>query len=139
MKTIDPLEHIRTHPEMYLPESHPEPARLAERLAIDSLLLGASRTETARRGRWWVVAADADWLRAQTDLPVTELFQRVVAFAKAGVNSMRSEVLLGVFAEGVVTAGADGRHVIKGHVPEEDEVWDCLTDSRWRRVVAFRL
>ena len=57
---------------------------------------------------WWVVVADVDWL-ASAGRPLSELFSTIVPFPGAGDNSMRSEVLLGAFAEQVLTwCGNDG-------------------------------
>lgn len=139
MRTIDPVEHIRANPDLYLPGGRADPAHLASRLAGDALMLGAGRVEVSHDGCWWWVAADRDWMDANPSISAHDAFERIVPFPEAGVNSMRSEVLLTAFAERVVTVAEDGRECIKGDVTDADPVWRVLPSAGWARVVAFRL
>jgi hypothetical protein len=139
MRTINPLDHIRENPAMYLPGGVPEPSHLAARMSYDALVLGATRTLVSHGEDWWTVAADVDWLRDASVSP-EELFRVVVPFAKAGVNAMRSEVLLGAFASGVVTwERGSFPMVIKGEVGDPPGLWTMTADGAWARVVMFRL
>jgi hypothetical protein len=139
MRTINPVEHIRGHPDLYLPGGRADATLLASRLAGDALLLGAGRVELSHDGCWWWVAADRDWMGVNPSVPVREAFIRVIPFPEAGVNSMRSEILLTAFAEQVVTAADGARECIKGNVADADPAWRVLPSSCWARLVAFRL
>lgn len=139
MRTIDPLDHIRSNREMYLPGGRCDPAYLATRVADDALTLGASRVELLRHRDWWVIAANSDWMARGPSCDVRELFGRVVPFPESGVNSMRAEVLLSAFADDVVTSGKDDGEVIKGNVSARDEIWSLVKGSDRARAVAFRV
>lgn len=138
MKTLDPLDHIRAHPEMYLPGGQPDPSDFASRLAGDAMTLGASRTLAIHSGAWWAVAADVDWL-ASHSLPIHDLFRQTVPFPESGPNSMRSEVLLGAFAQDIVTWSGGTPEVLKGRMPIEWPLIQVQHDPAYRRVVAFQL
>lgn len=139
MRTLDPIAHIRSHPGMYLPGGVASPADLASRLSADALLLGASRTLVVHDGEWWAVAADADWF-SPAPIPADELFRRIVPFPEAGVNSMRSEVLLTAFADDVLTWGEDDApHRVKGAADDWQRVRTRFPDGNWKRVVVFKL
>jgi len=139
VRTIDPVEHIRSHPDLYLPGGRADPALLASRLAGDALMLGAERVEVSHDGCWWWVAADRDWMGTNAAVTAREAFERIVPFPEAGVNSMRSEVLLTAFAERVVTVAVGARECIKGNVADADQIWRVLPTAEWARLVAFRL
>ena len=139
MKIIDPIEHIRSHPDMYLWGGSASPSDLASRLTADALLLGASRTLVVHTDQWWAVAADVDWL-AGAVVSADALFGRIVPFPQAGVNSMRSEVLLTAFADDVVTwSEGDRPRRVKGAEADWTVVHAKIADASWRRVIAFRL
>jgi hypothetical protein len=137
MQATDALEHIRRHPDLYLPGGRLDPSDLATRIAYDALTLGATRAMTAHQNHWWAVAADVDWLDSA---PVnrTQLFQRIVPFPRAGENSMRSEALIGALADHIVVWGPTGADLIKGNDADLDSVRGMLKDPVWVRVVAFR-
>jgi hypothetical protein len=139
MRTIDPIEHIRGHPDLYLPGGRADPAYLASRLAGDALMLGAGRVELSHDGCWWWVAADRDWMDHDQAFPGRDAFSQIVPFPEAGVNSMRSEVLLTAFAEQVVAVVDGARKRVKGELADADQVWRVLPSTGWARVVAFRL
>lgn len=118
----DAVGHIRGHPGMYLPDGWASPAcYLARQLACDAHVLGAACVQSSRSADWWWVAADRDWI-ADAPFGIHELFTRIVAFPRAGVNSMRSDVLLTAFAEQVVTVAKGGRDVIRGEVTDTDPI-----------------
>lgn len=139
MRTLDPLDHIRRNPGMYLPGGNVDPSHLASRLSYDALTLGATRTLVVHRDAWWTVAADRDWL-ADGSRVLEDLFQNVVPFPEAGVNAMRSEVLLGAFADEILTWDRQIAMVLKGVVPNPPAVQSLLGDTdQWARTIAFRL
>jgi hypothetical protein len=137
-KVIDPLTHVRAHPEIYCSGGVPDPRFFANRVASDALTLGASRTLSARVGDWWAVAADVDWL-ARADRPVRELFHSVVAFPERHVNDCRSEIILTAFAEHVGTYADHGPvEVIKGRADDWDPASSSLAGD-WARVIVFSM
>ena len=139
MRTIDPVEHIRRNPERYVPAGRVEPEYLAERLAEDARILGARAVQTRQVGGWWVVAADFDWVGDGTSSGAPDVFSNVVAFPEAGVNSMRSEILLTAFADDVVTSDGTSTQVVKTSGTAAPHVRDFVPHGPWRRVVAFRI
>src|SRR2546421_3101868 len=136
----DPIGLIRKSPSMFV-RSHPvSGAELAANIVGDALLLTSGHVTAFRTGAWWVIANDADWIAARSDLSVEDVFSRILPLPQAGPNSMRGEVLLTAFARDVVTQRENDRHVIKGNTSMHDEVWDIInSDPGWKRVIAFRL
>lgn len=139
MRAIDPVEHIRENPEMYLPEGGAIPAYLATRLAGDALLLGAGRVEISRHGDWWHVVSDHDWIAASSVGDVKETFSHVLPFPEAGVNAMRSEVLLLAFADAVVTTAAGRCATLKGDPADRATICKIHPDMPDGRIVAFKV
>ena len=137
LKTINPLEHIRAHPELYFSTGHPDPSELATRLAADALSLNASRTIAIHQGPIWAVAADVDWL-ASAPVPIQSLFERIVPFPQSGVNSMRSEVLIAAFAQYVETWCGEEHHLLKGAQRDTLKI-SSLLPGEWKRVIIFSL
>jgi hypothetical protein len=124
---------------MFIPGGIPSPSDLASKIAADALILRASRTLAVHADPWWAVAADVDWLAA-APVPVDELFRRIVPFPEAGVNSMRSEILLTAFADDVLTwNGNDQPYRLKGVADDWHAIRNKLADATWKRVIAFRL
>jgi len=138
IKPLNALDHIRAYPELYIPGGEPKAWQLAERLASDALLLGASRVETSHSENWWFVAGDLDWL-AIGAADIAELFRAIVPFPEAGINSMRSEVLLGAFADCVGIATPREFATIVGKPGEFDPIRAHLGKMQWPRVVAFKM
>jgi hypothetical protein len=141
MRTLNAIDHIRSLPAMYLPRWDGDANRLgewlAQRSAGDALILGAHAVETRHVGDCWAVSADVDWLAVPGET-LEDLFDNVVAFPEAGVNSMRSEVLLAAFADTVTTTTPSGTTVIK---PGDGGPLDVqsLVPGTWARTVAFRV
>ena len=124
MRTIDPIAHIRSNREIYLPAIGDVSIYLAQRLSSDAMVLGANEVDVARAGEWWTVSADTDWLAKPCECAVEKLFNQVIPFPQAGPNSMRSEILLTAFARDVVTSNDRETKVIKGSVPATDPMPD---------------
>src|SRR5690349_4433092 len=108
MKTLDPVTHVRDNPAMYLRGGRRDAVELARQLAGDAIYLGAKRAQILEVNGWLLVAADIDWMK---DRDVRETFQQIVPFTEAGVNSMRSEILLTAYADDVFTADETGHMV----------------------------
>lgn len=139
MKTLDPIAHIQSNPDMYLRGGQVDAVELARQLAGDAIYLGAKRAQVMVVNEWLLVAADVDWMQKSGQTDANEAFNRIIPFPQAGVNSMRSEVLLSAFADDVFTADADGHQVIKGTAPTDKDVYRAAKEENWARVVAFRI
>lgn len=112
MRILNAVEHIRAHPELYLPEGRPDSASLARRLAGDAFFLGATFAGILSSNGWWFVVADKDWLGVSTG--ETADASRIVPFPEAGPNAVRTEALLSAFAEEVVAFDYDKARTLKG-------------------------
>jgi hypothetical protein len=142
MRTIDPISHIRSNPAMYLPQlpgGVDLSSYLAERLVSDAMTLGATHVDVCRNDDWWTVASDKDWLAGQGESDVAALFAGVVPFPKAGVNSMRAEVLLTAFARDILTSDEQSAQLIKGDFPSNWLAWKLPSPTPWVRIVRFRM
>jgi hypothetical protein len=138
INALDPIEHLRSRRKMYLPDSGSIPLFLAQRLSNDAMIVGAHSVHLAHDGDWWTVSADFDWL-ADKSRTVQDLFSGLIPFPEAGVNSIRSEVLLTAFAQDVVTIDASGNQVVvKGETPPRSG-GNFDTSRPWARIVRFRL
>lgn len=138
----DPLPFIRKAPERFLRQVPAQAHELATNLVGDAVLLtGAPATACKGPGAWWIVGCEVDWL-AQGEFAATplETFRRLLPFPEAGVNSMRSEVLLSAFAEAVITVGPEGHSEVVGEVAQSEPIWaEMEKRKQWKRAVAFRV
>lgn len=127
---VEALPFIRSNPARFFPSGTPSGVQIAEGLAGDALILGASRVELLHEGDWWIVSADLDWI---------ESFTEVVPFPEGGVNSIRKEIFPMAFADALLTRVRAGEIlVLKGEPPAGSPIWQIL-ESRggWARTVAF--
>ena len=133
------VELIRSRPDMFLRGGF-NASDVAGRLAGDALIIGASQIVITRFAAWHIVSADVDWLSAQPSCNVEprEAFFQIVAFPEAGVNSMRSEVLLTAFGSRVISASSRERLYIKGDVEPDDEVWSQMCPQGMQRSIALQ-
>ena len=93
-----------------------------------------------RRGEWWFVGCEKDWMACQSSGSVDDLFSRVVPFPEAGPNCMHSEVLLTAFAKDVLLRERATLRILKGGVAMDDEIRSILQRTpQWKRGVVFRL
>jgi hypothetical protein len=139
MKTLDPIGQIQANPQMYLRGGQVDAVDLARQLAGDAIYLGAKRVQIMEVNDWLLVAADVDWMNKSAQTGVNDVFSKIIPFPQAGVNSMRSEVLLSAFADDVFTADASGHEVVKGQAPKDSDVYRAAKEENWARVVAFRM
>ena len=102
-KPIDGVAFLRDHPEMYGLSVPPKAWELAWRMAGDSLALSSVEASIVRRGEWWLVAADRDWIGSHPERDVTTLFANPTGFPEWGVNTTRSEAIVSAFAAAVAT------------------------------------
>ena len=136
--TVAPIEHIRSHPEMYFPEGRIGGGYLAGRLVGDVVTGVIGETFAVRTGDWWIVASETDWMSDSHGRSVQSFFECVVPFPEGGQNAMRSEALISARARDVVTSDGTNECIIKGR---GDSFLTQLIrrHPQWRRCVAFRL
>lgn len=136
----DAVGYVRQRPEQFFRMGAPEPIELVTHIVSETFVLGGEETCAVRRGDWWIIRSDVDWLGTHPDYAPEALFFHIVALPEAGPNSMRAEILLTAFAQKVVTVGINGRLIIKGEVAPTAEVWRLIEPcSGWKRAVAFCL
>lgn len=136
VRTIDSIEHIRRHPELYFYAGRPTPLECATRLSAEALLLSALEVSIARAGRWWVVGAEIDWMAHET-ISIVEQFRRLVPFPQSGPNCARFEVVVSAFAESIVVLTPDTQTRIAGNAVFPERVLELASTHRWKRAIAF--
>jgi hypothetical protein len=139
MVTFDPLDHIRSHPQRYLPGGKLDGLWLAQNLVSDVRMQDGSNVAKSQVDGWWVVVSDTDWIALLERRHHRDPFTSILPFPEAGPNSMHGEVLLTAFAEAVLTADREGPRVVKGQVAPDDPIWSRLSGGTWSRAVAFRV
>lgn len=113
---VNPIEVIRKNVARYLGGlTAPTGEYLAGRMMSDLIWLRALPATVERIGNVWMISSHIDWLATESGATTEMAFSRVLPFAIAGQNSMRSEVLLSAFTDAVVTWGQDGVKWINGN------------------------
>jgi hypothetical protein len=104
---------------------------------------GASRAQVVRKGEWWGVVGNVDWLGGSVPdfkggvVPVSRaVFERILSIP-GQQNSMRPETWLVAFASSIVLTSDEGQVTVLG----SGEGWsDAFTnDEAWQRGVFFKL
>jgi hypothetical protein len=130
-------QYVRQNPKIFFRTGVPSSAECAIQLAGDALIEGGRNVGILRHDGWWIVGADQDWL-VHPQMSADELFERLVAFPKAGDNSVRSEILVSVFAQDLAMF-LDGVDTSLRGKPAPNEVREIVNNrSEWRRVIAFQ-
>jgi len=112
---VSGIEYVRANRTVFLgPTGQPDLRDLAGALVVDALCLNAAPIQIAQIDEWFVVAAEQDWIRAETDLSPYEAFHRVQIFHQHRRNSNRANVMITAFAKEVLTVGPEGLTPIKG-------------------------
>lgn len=139
LRVVDPLRMILDRPGRFLPDGD-RGASLAKHLEEDARLLGAGWVQVERLADWYLVGGDMDWCRVGRFRPADplDLFRRAWPFSEAGVNSIRSEIVVAALAEDVFTGTASERQIVQGGEPPP-QVWELAERRAWRRVVGFRM
>ena len=112
LKAINAIQHIRDHPRMYLPDGKVSGEYLLSQLVLDALFLGVRDIRVQHINEWWLIGSSADSFPEDSGEQLITLFTQVVPFPEAGVNSMRTEVLLTAFAQDVIIRNGVNRTVI---------------------------
>ena len=139
ISALSGVELVRQRPQMYFPHGV-TPTAVGLRLVDDALALGATHVSVDHVDRWYIVSADVDWLR----LPET----RVIAMHRlfvgmhahpSHINSVRSEIFVGAFAEVAYVATPDEVTAVVGNDPLPEAISGVLCSPPCIRSVAFRL
>jgi len=138
--TLSGVEYVQANRKLFLgPTGQPDLRDLAGALVVDALCLNAAPIQVAQIDEWFVVAAEQDWIRAETDLSAYEAFHRVQIFHQRRQNSNRANVMITAFAKEVLTVGPEGLTPIKGDQTTLKHAAAMMEQAYpgWR-VVAFR-
>lgn len=140
LTSVDPLDHIRANPRVYLPDGHVDPATLVARLVSDILQLEECVVTALRVHGWWIVASGTDWIASDAGVVPHDYFHRIVPFPEAGQNAFHTDVLVTAFARDVVTADRESEKVIKGTHAEGDPPFQLArNNTQWARMLGFRM
>lgn len=137
----DPLEFIRSRPNMFLPFGKLSASSMAATLVDEALSMTGAKTSTFRVNDWWIVSCEADWLQRSPKQTIKTLFQQITACPQMGVNSHYFEVVLYAFADDLITFTPQDTELlqIKGHLPAPDEIQAAQELAKdWKRITLFR-
>ena len=133
---VNGLKWVRSRPQQFFfGKDMPTPVDLLSWLMSDVVVLGRGECVIRSSGSWWIIGSDVDWLTNPT-CTITELFHRVVAEPRHGVNSMRGEILVGGFCSDISVIGPTGVARIAG-----DELDDAALQKAagLKHAIVFRL
>lgn len=132
----DPLAYVRANPGLFFRSGEFDPLDAAQAVARGAFEAGAGAVDVRRLGRWWVIAADKDWL-ADTDTEA--VFHRFTAMPSSTPNRVRPEVLLTAFARSVATAANASRpRSVRGRTDRALAKW-WADAADFARMVAFKI
>lgn len=127
----------RRNPMWLFGPQAPNPERLVEVLVSEALALGAREIRVRIENLWFAVGASLDWLSVGTEVPPQQQFRIPLGLPEQGVNLLRAEFLVPLFAPDVVTVSAKVAHVVQGSWPTPAWLRDGPFASQ-ERIVAFR-
>lgn len=140
LKIGDAVEHVRSHPKMYLPQGTLDGNTLASCLVGDILTLSKHWAYALHSGDWWLVASEDDWIGRIVGSSVQDYFNKILPFPEAGQNAMHSGILLTAFAKDVTTFDEVSTRVIRGEAdPSEPESKVREAPRGWKRAIAFSI
>lgn len=129
------VEYVRKNATMFFRSGRASAREGSTNLASDALLSGASTVSIVRDGLLWIVGADVDWLVHAT-IDISDLFIRLVPFPEAGANTVRSEVVIGAFANVLAIVDSVSIVTLRGMV-DETSLRAQFVRHGWVRAVAF--
>ena len=137
LEPIDPLAWVKRNQTRFFRGGQIDVIWLLAYVMSDVLELGRGECRIVQRDGWWFVTSDVDWLAH--DLPVRELFQRVVPAPQHGEHSMRAEVLVNAFAADVFAVSGGETIQIKGRAPDDALIQSAVQGDAPRGMMGFRL
>ncbi|QDU93361.1 hypothetical protein [Lignipirellula cremea] len=134
---VNPLEHIREHPEIYLEDgANVTGSSLMCRLLADVLVNNNCQVVIQRLESWWIIGSDVDWAGTAQN----QVFYTIVPFPQAGQNCFHAEVLLTVFARDVVVFSGNSHTVIVGATSVSEEILNFRRNLPFlNRMIGFRM
>jgi hypothetical protein len=134
------IDVMRRRPEMYMPEGV-SASNISARIVSDALVLGARHVRLDVKEAWQIVSADVDWLTrpAALNLPVADLFQRLIVLHEGGPNAARAEAWVGAYCQCAYSATATERLRVVGDASLPVEVELALLPAGCVRSIAFRM
>jgi len=140
LHVVKGLDVMRRRPEMYMPEGVSAP-HIAARLVSSAQELGATHVRVDTHASWSIVSADIDWLLQPPDLnvPIGELFQRLVVLKGGGPNAARAEAWVGAYCRAAVAVTPKETIQVVGTETLPVGIQHCLVPLGCVRSVAFRL
>lgn len=140
LKRIDPITHIRQHPEHYLVDGIIEGSAIVSRVMQDILTQSSISAFCAREGTWWIIASEIDWINSCSPLTVKKYFSQITPNPEVGQNAFHAEVLLTAFAEDLIVFSKSERIVINGKATPPEAVMSYLVKyPSWARSIVFQI
>ena len=137
LSKVDSLQYVREHPEIFLRFNELQLHELATKLVTDAISLGVFPVSVDFSDDWWMVSSKKNWLKIATDLPIDELFRRLVANPRAGRNACRSEIILYAYVDNIILLYEGETHIIKGNLDSSIEKY-FLKNSNNSFIFAFK-
>lgn len=141
IETLDTLEHIQKNTRMYLGTDEVQLDVLAINIVNDAIVLGATSVLIIKHQKWFVVAADIDWLNIGHDKQLKDVFINLLPLKGGGQNALRREVLLMAFVNDIIILDDTCNYsLIKGDCegwPIEMIKSKILSMQSYKRIVVF--
>lgn len=131
-----PLKTVLQTEYLYFRSGYYSADEAAAVMLSDAQRLGGPQAKLTLHEGWHEIENTNDWL-THPRWSATELFRHVIPAPELGPNRVRSEVLLTVFADTVITAYRGRVTQIKG-TPTAAELERAAVASQNGRVVGFR-
>ncbi|MCC9608710.1 hypothetical protein LOC68_08905 [Blastopirellula sp. JC732] len=120
LEIVDPLEHIRERPEMYLAGGDTSATALANRLLLDLQTMPGALVICQQIGDWTILGSDRNWTEDVAE--PREVFERVVSYRRNDQTGFHAEVLLAALASNIALFAGDGFESIQGDAKVPTEV-----------------
>src|SRR5262249_17526831 len=86
--STDGIGFIKRHPEMFLQQYEARAEifglELATKVAAGALALADKPVTSVRRGDWWIIYSEGDWLANLSGFSPEEAFSRIIPLPEAG-------------------------------------------------------
>lgn len=145
LRKMNPLEMVRQRPEFYLGQNRNlHPHILANHLKFQAIILGAESVALLRRGHWWIICSDTDWMAAPKDedwlrrgKPTDDLFTRFVVL---GLPYPYDEFIAGELVANAMTkhtiARVGGQTYAFGVAVEPSNlIWQHMADAPYQTCI----
>jgi hypothetical protein len=116
IQVVSLSEHVLSNPKMYWGTDNPTEDDAIDALVEQLKVLGLDNIKILNSNSWSYVGASFDWLMSGLDTAksIDNLFKKGWGFPEAGINSLRSEYFIYMFADDVALWRNDELLTIKG-------------------------